>query len=292
MFITNIGLPILCAIGAGMANSIVAVIIKGAEHHDCHPPRFGAIALTTAFMISLIVAWTQPGSWFNCRLWILGTIMGVLFYTSLVSMVRANRLGPPSLPWAMANLALIVPVTLAAIFLTESLQILDGVSLVAFGGMLLVFVLGSSRKNEVTVDNRTALVLLLILVFLTNGFLMFGFKLNSFLPAGVNTSALPAIIYGTGCLSAWLHEVGKPKRKYRLTELYMGGGAGIGIGISVFLLLLAMKLPAAVAFPVVQGVSFLGGIFITALIYREHLNRWKITGIILGLAVILLSVWR
>lgn len=73
---TNIGLPIICAIGAGLANTIVAVTVKGAERHDCHPSRFCAIAMTIAGVISLIVAWTQPGSWFNYRLWILGMLMG------------------------------------------------------------------------------------------------------------------------------------------------------------------------------------------------------------------------
>ena len=218
--------------------------------------------------------------------------MGLLYYAAIVNMVQANRLGPPSLPWAMANLALVVPVVLAAVFLKEKLQLIDGISLLAFGGMLLAFMRGSSRTDEVAAGNREGLVFLLILVFLTNGFLMFGFKLNSFLPVGVNTSALPAIIYGMGSLAAWLNEYRKPHRKYHLKELYMGGGAGIGMGASIFLLLLAMKLPAVVAFPVIQGISFLGGIFTTALIYREYLNRWKITGIILGLAVILLSVWR
>lgn len=289
---TDIGLPILCAIGAGLANTSVALTVKGAEHHDCRPSRFGAIAMTIAFVISLIVAWTQPGSWSHYQSWMLGVIMGIIYYAAIVSMVRANRLGPPSLPWTMANLALVVPVMLAALFLKESLQFLDGVSLAAFGGMLLAFMRGSSRADEVAVNHRAALVLLLILVFLTNGFMMFGFKLNSFLPAGANKSALPAIIYGTGCLAAWMDECRESHRKYHLKELYMGGGAGIGIGVSVFLLLLAMKLPAVVAFPVVQGVSLLGGICITALIYHEHLNRWKMAGIILGLAVILLSMWR
>ena len=289
---THIGFPLLCAIGSGLSTAIVAVTIKGAEHHDCPPSRFSAITLTIAGVISLVVAGTQPGAWSDYRLWILGAIMGLLYYTSTVMMVRANHLGPPSLPWTLANLALIVPVALAALFLKERLQLIDGISLAAFGGMLLAFMRSSARKGEIAAGHRAALVLLLALVFLTNGFIMFGFKLSSLLPAMVNTSALPAIIYGTGCLAAWLNEYRKPQRAFRLKELYMGGGAGIGIGASAFLILLAMQLPAMVVFPVVQGISLVGGIFATALIYREHLNRWKIAGIILGLAVILLSVWR
>jgi len=289
---TIIGLPILCALGAGLVNIIVAVTVKGAEHHGCSPAKIGALSLTTGGLVALIVAWTQTGSWLDWRLWMLGVPTGVLCYACIKTMMRANGLGPPSLPWAMANLALVVPIALSALFLKEPLCWIDGVELAAFGGMLTAFVLGSSHAKDVAIGNRGRLILLLTLILVFNGFLMFGFKLNSLLPAEVNHSALPLVMYASGSLLSWMDELRKPRRKYLLREICWGGGMGIGNGTAILLLLVAMKLPAVVAFPIVQGVSFLGGICVTAVIFKEHLNRWKITGIILGLAVILLSVWR
>jgi drug/metabolite transporter (DMT)-like permease len=289
---TDLGFPVLCAIGAGLANTVVAVTVKGAQKNDCRPAKFGIVSMAAAFAISLLVSQTQSGSWLDWRLWALGVILGFLWYAAILLMVQANRLGPPSLPWAMANLALVVPVALAAVFFNESLRGKDAISLLVFGGMLLAFVQGTSRAGDVDVGNRRGLVLFLLLVFLANGLLMFGFKLNSFLPAGVNKSALSAIMYGTGALLAVLDEIRKPYRKFLFKELTWGAAMGIGNGSSLLLLLVAMKLPANVAFPIIQGVSFLGGIGFTGLIFRERVNRWKILGIFLGLAVILLSVFR
>ena len=213
---TTIGLPFLCAVGAGLVNTLCAVTVKGAEHHGCSPAKIGVLALTTAGLVSLIVAWPQAGSWLDWHLWMLGVPMGVLSYACIKSMMRANGLGPPSLPWVMANLAMVVPIALSALFIKEPLCWMDGVGLAAFLGMLAAFVLGSLHAEDV------------------------------------------------------------------------GGGNGTAI----LLLLVAMKLPAVVVFPIVQGVSFLGGIIVTAIIFKEHVNRWKIAGVILGVTVILLSVWR
>ena len=75
---------------------------------------------------------------------------------------------------------------------------MDGVGLAAFVGMLTVFVRGSSNAGDVAIGNRVRLVLLLILIFLLNGFLMFGFNLNYLLPVELNRSALFVIMYASG----------------------------------------------------------------------------------------------
>ncbi len=288
----SIGVPILCAVGAGLSNTLVAVTVKGAQHHDCRPSRFTAISMTAAGGMSLVVALVQTGYWFDWRLWILGIILGLLCCAAIGTTVHANRLGPPSLPWAMANLGLVVPIFLAAMLLNENLRWMDAVSLVVFVGMLLAFVRGTTHAGDVHVDHRSAFMLFLALVFLTNGILMFGFRLNSFFPPGVNKSALSVVMYATASVVSWLDELRQPHRKFLWEEIRWAVGMGVGNGTAILLLLVAVKLPATVAFPVVQGVSFLGGICATALIFHERLNRWKIAGIVLGLAVILLSVWR
>jgi len=286
------GIPLVCAVVSGLANTVVAVTVKGAQHYDCRPSRFGALAMTAAGAISLVVALTQPGSWWDWHLWTLGIVLGLLCYGTVTATVLANHYGPPSLPWAMANLGLIVPIGLAAVFLGEALRWTDALCLIVFGGMLLAFVRGTARAGDVRADRRLTLILLLAMVLLVNGTLMFGFKLNSFLPAGVNLSALSPIMYAAGASLSWLDEWRRPRQQFRWDQIAWGVGMGLGNGTAVLLLLVAMQLPASVAFPVIQGVSFLGGIVATALIFRERLNPWKSLGIGLGLAVILLAVWR
>gem|GEM_PF-4558807 len=92
---------------------------------------------------------------------------------------------------------------------------MDLASLLAFGGMVSAFMRGSSGRNEIAAGNRAKLALWLTIIFLANGLLMFGFKLNSHLPAEANASALPAIMYGTGSLSALLNENLKTNFKCR-----------------------------------------------------------------------------
>lgn len=275
-----------------MANAMVAVTIKGAERHGCRPSEFGTIAMATAGIISLFVAWLQPGSWSDYRLWLLGIILGILYYVAVISMLRANCLSPPSLPLAMANLALVVPIALAGLFLDEKLRFLDGITMLAFLGMLTAFIRGTSIAGDTTSGYHPMLILMLALVFFSNGLVMFGFKLNSLLPADVNVLALSAIMYGAGSLLAWLNGQRRPDHRYRRQEAFWGVCMGIGGGTAIPLFLLAMRLPAMVAFPTMQGISFLGGIGVTALVYREKLNLWKCAGMAMGIAVILLSAWR
>jgi len=54
----------------------------------------------------------------------------------------------------------------------------------------------------------------------------------------------------------------------------------------------AMSLPSIVVFPITQGIALIGGIVLMALIYKERINIFKVVGIILGLAVLLQSIFR
>jgi multidrug transporter EmrE-like cation transporter len=285
-------IPLLCALGAGLANTVVALSVKAAQHSRCRPSRFLALAMIGAGTISMIVAGLAAGSWSDWRLWTLGIVLGGITYGCVTVTLRANRYGPPSLPWAMANLGLILPIGLSAIFLSESLHGTDMVCLVVFGGMLLAFVRGTTHAGDVQQGHWLTLILLVAAVWMINGTLMFGFKLNAFLPGDINRSALTPIVCITAGLLAWLDEWHQPREKFQWRHLGWSLAMGFANGTSILLLLMAMKLPASVAFPIIQGVSFLGGIVVTAVVFHERLNLWKWIGITFGLAVICLAVRR
>jgi len=284
--------PLLCALGAGLANTVVALSVKAAQHSRFRPSRFTALAMIGAGAISGIVAGLTAGSWNNWRLWALGIVLGGITYGCVTLMLRANRHGPPSLPWAMANLGLILPIGLSAFFLGESLRGTDMVCLVVFCGMLLAFVRGTTHAGDVQRGHGLTLMLLLATVWLLQGTLMFGFKLNAFLPGDINRSALTPIICLTAGVLAWLDEWRQPREAFQWRHLGWSLAMGGANGTSILLLLVAMKLPASVAFPIIQGVSFLGGIVVTAVVFHERLNLWKWLGIAFGLGVICLAVRR
>ncbi|NLF19653.1 MAG: hypothetical protein GX595_20675, partial [Lentisphaerae bacterium] len=70
------------------------------------------------------------------------------------------------------------------------------------------------------------------------------------------------------------------------------GMAGMCSGLGMLLLLHGMSLPAVVAFPVSLGIALIGGVALTAILYRERLNTGKAVGWILGLILIVLVVTR
>lgn len=67
---------------------------------------------------------------------------------------------------------------------------------------------------------------------------------------------------------------------------------GGSIGVTQILMQAAMGLPAVIVFPLVQGLSLLGGVLLLSLIYREKFNWAKLAGVGFGLAVIVLSILR
>jgi multidrug transporter EmrE-like cation transporter len=67
---------------------------------------------------------------------------------------------------------------------------------------------------------------------------------------------------------------------------------GVAISVTQILMQAAMNLPAVIAFPLIQGLSLMGGVMLMSWLYREKFNRHKTIGVFLGLTVIVLSVFR
>jgi hypothetical protein len=58
------------------------------------------------------------------------------------------------------------------------------------------------------------------------------------------------------------------------------------------LLLGAMRIPATVMFPISSSIALLGGVFLTAFIYKELLGTLNVIGIAVGTAALILAVFR
>jgi hypothetical protein len=198
----------------------------------------------------------------------------------------------------MANLGLIVPIVLAAIFHNEPLRMTDMFLIGNFILMLWMFKHGMSIANDFS-DNAHPwrYIALLIAVFLCNGLLMFGFKLNEMLhPA--NKACFVAAFYCGACMvfiltwwTFWFLNRGC-LILLRACELKWGVLMGASTIAAVFLLQLAISLPAIVVFPVAQGIALIGGVVLMALIYKERINKFKVIEAILGLMVIIQAVFR
>ncbi len=287
---------LILAVGSGMANAVVAVASKGAERSRCRLAPYSAIALGTAAATAFAVALKMRAAWNSWPLWLFGIVMGVLFLAAIACMLRANRVWNPSMVWSAANMAFVMPILLSALTLGEPLRWMDAV--IAAG--LLVMLAGlADPKGMVASDPRAAAGpsfrgrwLILAAVFVTNGLLMYGFKLFGVLLPAATPSCLVAIMYGSGALVALGLLVVRGPFRFARAEAGWGLVAGAATSAAVLALLPAMRLPAAVAFPAIQGTALVGGVLLCALFFKERLTLRKLGALLCGLAAFVLAGMR
>ncbi len=283
---------LILAVGSGMANAVVAVASKGAERSRCRLAPYSAIALGTAAATAFAVALKMRAAWNSWPLWLFGIVMGVLFLAAIACMLRANRVWNPSMVWSAANMAFVMPILLSALTLGEPLRWMDAV--IAAG--LLVMLAGLADPKGVGVSDPLPLPkgrrLLLAAVFATNGLLMYGFKLFGVLLPAATPSCLVAIMYGSGALVALGLLVVRGPFRFARVEAGWGLAAGVATSAAVLALLPAMRLPAAVAFPAIQGTALVGGVLLCALFFKERLTLRKLGALLCGLAAFVLAGMR
>jgi multidrug transporter EmrE-like cation transporter len=283
---------LILAVGSGMANAVVAVASKGAERSRCRLAPYSAIALGTAAATAFAVALEMRASWNSWPLWLFGIVMVVLFLAAIACMLRANRVWNPSMVWSAANMAFVMPILLSALTLGEPMRWVDAV--IAAG--LLVMLAGLADPKGVGVSDPLPLPkgrrLLLAAVFVTNGLLMYGFKLFGVLLPAAKPSCLVAIMYGSGALVALGLLVVRGPFRFARAEAGWGLVAGAATSAAVLALLPAMRLPAAVAFPAIQGTALVGGVLLCALFFKERLTLRKLGALLCGLAAFVLAGMR
>jgi hypothetical protein len=281
----------LMAVAVGVCNSGAALAGKGAERHRCRAASYGLVGFGVGAVTAFLASLGRGGVWADAGLWAFGAAMGGLSLAATVAMLRANRCWPPSLVWAAANMAFVLPILLSALFLGEPLRRLDAAILAGVAVMLagLVDWQAAGGGGEARPAARW---FWLGLVFLISGALMMAFKLFGVLLPGRSPACLVAISYGSGCALALAIQAGRGEIAPRRMELGWGLAAGLTGGLSYLAMLAAMRLPAAAAFPVIQGTSLSGGMLACALVFGERLTGRKLAALAVGLAAMTLTVWR
>lgn len=282
---------ILMALGAGVANTGVAVAAKAAERNICRPAPYAALTLGIASLTAAVVALMLHGAWMDGRSWALGSVLGCIYVGAIGSMLLANRVWAPSLVWSTANMAFLLPILLSALLLGEPLHWLDLLTVLGVGVMLagLVSPTGSAATSTRSAAERWGV---LGAVFLTNGLLMFGFKLQPALAPQASAACLSAIIYGCGSLLGWGWYLAQRQTVVTHGELRWGTTTGVATGLGMLALLHAMHLPAAVAFPIIQGSSLAGGVALCAVIYHEPWPLRKTVALAMGIIALIFAGLR
>ena len=282
------------AIATGVCNGGVALAGKAAERGRCRPAVYALVTFVVAGAVAYATTLGRGVTWGSGALWCFGLLMGGLYLVAIGAMVLANRHWTPSLVWGTANMGFVMPILLSARLLNEDLRVMDGAIVLGVGLMLAGLAVGGATAGSAA-DEASATAWrrwgLLAVVFVANGLLMFGFKLFARVLPEAHPASLIAAIYGCAALLAagW---AGRGLTTLKRAELACGLGAGAASALAGLAMLGAMSLPAAAAFPVIQGISLLGGVLLCALVFGERLTARKCAALSVGVLALAMTRWR
>ncbi len=282
---------------SGLLWAVLGLAYKMADHTQCRTAAFTRVFMVTSSLITLAVSLLlERAPWGDWRLWALGIAFGVLFYGVLLLLMPAYRMGPPSVVWIMVNLGALVPIFLSPLFHEQLFWQLDSVLILLFVATLLVFERGMAQTQETARAGGAAFIGILLALFLANGLLLAGPKLQTLLANALHRPlafGYLTIFYGTCAVVALLADLAQRQPLApRRPEWSAGLLAGLSGVLGMLCFMTTMALPAAVTFPVNAGLSLLGGVMLTTILYKERLNTLKLVGLALGLMVVLLFAYR
>lgn len=286
-------LPLVSAVASGILYAVAGFGYKMAERLNCRTANFIVVFSIAGGVFALIKSFSEISEWLNPQLWFLGIGMGILFDLAIYFIMLSNKSGPASLSWTLLNLSLLVPIALSPLLFQEKVLWIDPVIVLAFMLMLALFA-QSIRKNEETSLRSTGVYFLMLLgIFLSNGFFLLGNRLKYELFGEANTAALTFIVFLVGGLIAWLVTVqGKQRHRIGLNEWKAGGLTGLSNSIGTIFYLGAMSLPATVVSPLNASIALLGGVVLTTSIYGEKFDYYKVVAMGVGTIALLLAIFR
>jgi len=279
---------------SGLFWAMLGLGYKVADHHSCRTGSFSRVMFFSAGVICVITAFFQHTHWSDWRLWVFSGVVGVLFYGVLLILMPTYRLGPASVVWIVVNLGILVPIFLSPLLFDEHLYwFIDPVLIGLFILMLLAFQRGMAQAKETTRATGLLFLFALLSVFLANGVLLAAPKWQSILFHGGDRIGYLTISYfAGGIFTAGLDLFRREPLRPTAWEWKAGLLAGLSTSIGMVLFMTAIKLPAAVVYSMNGGVSLLGGVALTSIIYHERFNLMKVVGLALGTIVLLTAVLR
>ncbi len=285
-------IPLTAASAAGVFYAGLGLAYKRADAAGCRALPFQVVYALISGMVMLAASTMQSGAWGDPRLWALAGASGVMLVLAVVSLLKANSLGPASVTWTITNLSLLLPIAAFA-FLGEPVRWADLLLVALFVGMIGLFGRGIKQAGDVHAGNAKGFVLALAGLFLANGTFLTLSKLQNKAFGGGSTAAYGVLIFlVTATIALSAHGLSAERRRFDASEWKAGAFAGTTNGLGFLCMLTSLSLPASVAFPLSHGISLLGGVSLTMIAARERLNAAKALGFALGAALVVASVMR
>lgn len=225
--------------------------------------------------------------------WLIAMPFGLLFITAILLYMKAMETGSLSFSALVFSFGLLVPVIIGSLFWNEGISSLQ---ILALGLLLSSFYLAGGVKVESGRRFNVKWLVLALSAMLGNGLLMALSKYHQRLLPGNDVGEFLIVAFATATLASvfltgYRYAVFKEKlSQYKVMPfvlLLVGAGLTTALGNWVALSL-AGRMPAVILFPVINGgVVFLSAVF-SVLFFKEKLNPRSITGMLLGLAALVL----
>ncbi|MBS4033820.1 MAG: EamA family transporter [Ignavibacterium sp.] len=269
-----------------ICSSSIALILKFNASRKGHPLVMLMGNYFTASLIASVIIFIRKDFSFSIETFSFGFILGTMFIGSFFIFAKAVETAGTALATVSSRLSVFIPVLLVVLLFGEepSTQNYFGFALTVL--TIILFYFSLNRKNQV--DGHKLKYLFLVGVLLFIGINDSAMKFFQILRTSNEESLFVYMIFTTAFITGLFIIIFR-KIKIYSKDILTGFILGIpNVFSTIFLLAALSTLPAIVVYPVMN----IGVILITTIsayiIWRETLNGYGISAVVLGTAAILL----
>ena len=276
---------------------LLGIFHKLADHPSCRPKLIAIILLFFGAVLSTLYTGTldKVGLTFPTTLIWIGLLGGVFSSLALASFQTGLKFGKISTSWLVLNLSMSIPIMLSIVAYGEKLTIAKGVGLLMV--LIAILALWWDKKKELTVTgvehHPSAITVaskwlpLMLLAFFANGLAASSQKVLVERGFGEMSWQYLVVLYWAGFSFLMLLSL-KDRALPHVREWVVGFAMALASVTANVSLVFALDrhVPGSVAYPIGNGGSLFLVVLAGVLFFREHLSRFGVAGILLGISAI------
>lgn len=269
-----------------LCSSSIALILKFNAARKGHPVVMLMGNYFTASITAAILIFLKGNVQYSTEALLFGLVLGVMFISSFFVFAKAVEYAGTALATVSSRLSVFIPVVLVIVLFGEVPQTKTYFGFVSTIITIVLFYFSLNRKEQIQEHKNKYLFLIGVMIFIgINDFAMKLFQLlRSTSEEGFFVYMIFTTAFFTGVIVILLSKI-----KIYAKDVYTGFVLGIpNVFSTIFLLAALNSLPAMMVYPVMNIGVILFTTISAYIIWKERLNKFGISAIILGTAAILL----
>lgn len=269
-----------------LCSSSIALILKFNAARKGHPVVMLMGNYFTASITAAILIFLKGNVQYSTEALLFGLVLGVMFISSFFVFAKAVEYAGTALATVSSRLSVFIPVVLVIVLFGEVPHTKTYFGFVSTIITIVLFYFSLNRKEQIQEHKNKYLFLIGVMIFIgINDFAMKLFQLlRSTSEEGFFVYMIFTTAFFTGVIVILLSKI-----KIYAKDVYTGFVLGIpNVFSTIFLLAALNSLPAMMVYPVMNIGVILFTTISAYIIWKERLNKFGISAIILGTAAILL----